>query len=390
MNPDIERIYKQFLEGRCSRADAEWLLDYFQSRPGHADLVTLIEQELNKPILDKEYDPVDGFSPEAKLDDLRRRMESKPIRRRMLHRWLPYAAAVLVIVSVMTWGALKDSGTQIAEVATEVPNDFAPGGNRAMLTLADGRTIDLNENQDGIIVGEGIRYQDGSEVLDGEIRHQEQKMMNVQHAVLTTPKGGTYQVKLSDGTRVWLNAASSLRYPENFTGKERIVEIVGEGYFAVAKDRNKPFKVISQGQTIEVLGTEFNISAYEDDAEIKTTLVEGAVRLLSSEEGNGRSYELMPGQQAVTRGATTNIQNVDVSQYTAWKSGMFHFKGTPLKEVMNQIERWYDVEVVYKGRVPNETFGGKMRRNVSLLTVLDLLKASEINFYIDGHRLIIE
>lgn len=390
MTPDIERLYQQFLKGRCSKAEAEWLLDYFQSHPGYADMASLIEQELDKPVSDQEYGPVSGFSPAAQLVQLRKRIGLQSVRTKMLRRLLPYAAASLIIGIVSTWAFLENSSKPESEIVTQKVEDVAPGGNRAVLTLADGSTIDLSENQGGIVVGEKLLYLDGSEVLAKETGGERNGAPDTRYAVLSTPKGGTYQVALPDGTQVWLNAASSLRYPISFAGNERAVEITGEGYFAVAKDSNKPFRVISHGQTIEVLGTEFNVSAYPDNDEVKTTLVEGLVRLSSAEHGGDRFFELIPGQQATKRGADVDIKDVDVSQYIAWKSGMFYFKNTPFKDFMKQIADWYDVEVVYEGRVPNDTFGGEMRRDVSLLTVLDLLKASEIDFKIKENQLIIK
>ncbi|WP_257666475.1 FecR family protein [Parapedobacter tibetensis] len=324
-------------------------------------------------------------------------IDAKPQRKINTRRmnWLPYAAAVIFALAVgiffLDRGANKEQG--LAQAA-----DIASGGNKATLTLADGRTIDLSEGQSGIVVGDGITYGDGSAVLSPETGGRRPKtgqdenqlpMADFSRLTLTTPKGGTYQITLSDGTKVWLNAASTLKYPSRFTGNERVVELDGEGYFSVMKDERRPFRVKSDGQEVKVLGTEFNISAYPDENETKTTLVEGSVQVVLT-TGHRPPTTIKPSQQSKLENGNISVDDVDIDPYVAWKSGMFHFKHTPLADMMYQIERWYDVDVIYKSRIPQETFSGRMRRNVSLLTVLDLLKASEISFYIEGNKLIIE
>ena len=306
-------------------------------------------------------------------------------------RWLPYVAAAMLMVAMIGIGVLSVDNKRVAKIDT-IPlldsMDIPPGGSRAVLTLADGRTVNLSETHVGIVVGDEIAYLDGSSVF-GKQESKGRSEQDTRSLVLTTPKGGTYQVTLPDGTRVWLNSASTLKYPSRFADNERVVELKGEAYFEVAGSPTLPFRVISKGQTVEVLGTQFNVTAYEDEHDVKTTLVEGAVRVMPG-TGHRSPVTLSPGQQSSLVDGKITIGDIDTSPYVAWKSGMFHFKQTPFREMMRQIERWYDVDVEYGSSIPQETFSGRMSRNVSLLTVLDLLKVSEIHYQIKGKKLIIE
>src|SRR5690606_38319465 len=212
---------------------------------------------------------------------------------------------------------------------------------------------------------------------------------------LSTPRGGTYQIRLPDGTEVWLNAASTLKYPSRFSKAERIVELTGEAYFSIAKDTKRPFKGVSAGQEIHVLGTEFNISAYPNDSQIKTTSVKGKVRLsLIGELGEtirktDNYLELFPGEQGIIEDENLIKTRVDTALYTAWKAGYFYFKKTPLEDILKQAARWYDIEVVYQDGVPNETFSGDIRRDVSLRGLLDILQRSTINVTLEERTLIV-
>ncbi len=288
-------------------------------------------------------------------------------------RWLPYAAAAAILLAV-GWLLLDDSGQSTVDslAATEI----LPGGNRATLTLADGRVINLDEAQTGIIVGaEAITYDDGSAVSPADSPNAGLTTYDLQ---LTTPKGGTYQITLPDGSKVWLNANSTLKYPSRFSGESRDVILEGEAFFEIqeiqgTRDTRAPFKVLTAGQTVEVLGTEFNISAYKDDPETKTTLVEGKVRV----EANGASLQLVPGEQGTTAGEGLTKHRVDTKPFTAWKDGYFILKGT-VPEILKQISRWYDVEVAYEDTLPAEaTVVLNMPRDVPLADVLYALQASE-------------
>jgi len=365
---EIKQLFERYRAGRCTPEEQARLHAWFNRYTGHEA---------------------------SGLDELKVAFESgQTAKRSRGFRWFPYAAAAVLALAAGLYFFQPNVENGISGIDNLTAADILPGSNRATLTLADGRTVDLSEAQAGIIIGDGITYLDGSAVLSPEVGKSEspEDSPHVGLATydlrLTTPKGGTYQIMLSDGTQVWLNAASTLKYPSRFESNERVVEIDGEGYFAVTKDRSRPFKVVSKGQEVEVLGTEFNISAYADDNTVKTTLVEGAVQIVNRQ--SKIVNKLLPGEQSVVRGATTDIRQVATEPYIAWKNGDFYFDNTPLADMMKQIGRWYDVEVVYEKAVPKEKFSGAMSRNVTLQTVLELLRISEINYRIEKNKLIIE
>jgi transmembrane sensor len=225
--------------------------------------------------------------------------------------------------------------------------------------------------------------------------------LETQYNTMTTPNGRQFVVVLSDGTKVWLNSASSLRYPTVFTGNERKVQITGEAYFEVAKDAGKPFRVAVNGKAeIEVLGTHFNIKGYGNEEIIKTTLLEGAVKIsmsanAASPNSKQNAVVLKPGQQAQLNQSIGQQQNikvsddVDVSSVMAWKDGLFNFEGMHLKEVMKQLERWYDIEVVYEGAVSDIEFYGELSRNNSLDKILEAFKDAELKFRLEGRKLVV-
>lgn len=305
------------------------------------------------------------------------------VRKKGRMRWLPYAAALAAAITLAWYFWAGPQADQPVDTLTVQSGDIQPGGNRATLTLSDGSQIKLSETQSGIVVAdEHILYKEGAEELVNLVAGDATQL------VLSTPRGGTYQIILSDGTKVWLNAASTLVYPSHFADDERVVEIDGEGYFEVATNPNKPFKVVSREQEIEVLGTTFNISAYQDEGAVKTTLIEGNVRLRVGR--SGEQLSLAPGEQSILSNATITKHTVETGPYTAWKAGDFYFDNTPLEDMMRQMSRWYDIDVIYKQTVPKESFSGAMSRNVTLQTVLELLRISEINYRLTRNKLIIE
>jgi len=317
----------------------------------------------------------------------------KPVRR-LIPRWLPYVAASLVFVALGTLYYYTFIPKKLRQLSLALVQDVAPGGNRATLTLADGRVVNLSQSQSGIVIGDGITYLDGSTVFGQGAGSTEQEAQHTgvttDNLQLTTPKGGTYQITLADGTKVWLNSASTLRYPSRFDGDERIVEMEGEAYFEVAPFSSKsprPFLVKTENQTLKVLGTHFNVSAYADEEETKTTLVEGAVQIVNLK--TKRMNTLKPGEQSIVRSTQTEIYNVNPETAVAWKSGIFHFEDTPFEQMMRQIARWYDIEVNYQGKIPEELFTGKMNRNVNLQVFVNFLKDSGIRSHIEGRRLIV-
>jgi transmembrane sensor len=290
--------------------------------------------------------------------------------------WAAAAAAVLIAAGIGI--VLKQHPVHKGQLAAQY--DVAPGTNKAILKLADGSVITLDSASKREIHQGNTTVQQ----LHGQLNYAGTDDVGMN--VLTTPRGGQFQVVLPDGTKVWLNAASSLSYPTAFKGNIRLVEVSGEAYFEVAKDENKPFrlKVNKQDNYIDVLGTHFNINAYTDEETIRSTLLEGRIKF--------NSTLLSPGQQGVLQAGTVKVLNtVDTSAVMAWRNGLFNFEGQHLKEVMRQLARWYDIEVVYEQDVPDVVFGGKILRNISLTQLLKILEDADIHFRLDkGGKLIIQ
>jgi len=336
-------------------------------------------------------------------------IQETPVKPRKSRRgWIKAAASVILLISMGAFFLLSNKFSK-QEVAKTTPvgpkvNDLAPGSNKAILTLADGSTIVLDNASDGMITEQGnIKVQKLGNGLLAYTINGKQVTENDEafYNTISTPRGGQYQVTLADGSKVWLNAASSIRFPVVFIGQERKVEVTGEAYFEVAtsvKKGNKlPFIVklnsANKGQsTIEVLGTHFNVNAYEDEALLKTTLLEGKVKVLAPENyGNQSSAILLPGQQA---GITKNkkisvIDNADTEEAVAWKNGRFQFKSADLNSILRQISRWYDVDIIYKDNVDLH-FTGQLTRNDNASKVFEKLKLTgEVNFTIDGKNIIV-
>ncbi|MBI5372065.1 MAG: FecR domain-containing protein [Sphingobacteriales bacterium] len=319
----------------------------------------------------------------------------------MFSRWRIAAAAILLLMITAGIYALlqpKPARQELANTKRPVipaKLDIAPGGDKAVLILADGSSILLDSAADGMLTQQGnIKVEKLSNGLlaytigGRQVTESDEAFYNT----ISTPRGGQYQVTLSDGTKVWLNAASSIRFPVLFTGAERRVEITGEAYFEVAKNVNRPFKVKASSSEIEVLGTHFNVNAYDDEATVKTTLLEGMVKVsVPASAGKGATRFLKPGQQSgVTReGDISVLNNADTEEAVAWKNGRFQFRSSDLKSILRQISRWYDVEVVYKGNV-NLHFTGQLTRNEYVSSVFEKLALTgEVHFSIDGRKVIV-
>jgi ferric-dicitrate binding protein FerR (iron transport regulator) len=282
---------------------------------------------------------------------------------------------------------------------SQLKNDVLPGGNKAVLTLGNGATIILDSAHTGALAQQGntqvVKLNNGQLLYNHTAKNGENSL-TIDHSPLTyntlsTPRGGQYQLVLPDGSTVWLNAASSIRFPTAFTGNERNVEITGEAYFEVKKNAAMPFTVkMNNGASVQVLGTHFNINAYDDEETIKTTLLEGSVKITK----DAALAIIRPGEQATLSHKSQTSQNipvqkVDVEEVMAWKNGAFQFGGATIETVMRQISRWYDVEVEYKGNISLH-FAGTISRNVNISQVLEMLeKAGGIKTTIKGNKVIV-
>lgn len=308
-----------------------------------------------------------------------------------IRKWGWVAAAAVMLLGGSTYFLLSHEKTSPASNLAAI----APGREGAILTLADGRQVSLDSLGNGVVT-----HQSGASVVmaNGKLVYDPagESSTNIEYNKMTTPKGRQFQVTLPDGTKVWLNAASSIRYPTAFTGKERRVEVTGEIYFEVAKDANKPFFVnINNKGTVEVLGTLFNVNAYDNEKSIHTTLLDGSVRVAVS---HANSVILKPGQQASIHQVTgmhlpeekiTVNNNPDLEKTMAWKNNLFNFEGADLQEVMRQLERWYNIDVVYENGIPDKKYMGEMSRQIPLADLLVILKVTEVDFRVEGRTLII-
>jgi ferric-dicitrate binding protein FerR (iron transport regulator) len=315
--------------------------------------------------------------------------QQRPLRRLRII-WYRSAAAVLLLLGA---GAVYYSiYKKPQETASQTPPpvaDVLPGGNKAVLTLSGGRQIILDSARQGDLVIEGNAKV--SKLSSGRLNYRSidntAKTTSTEYNTLSTPRGGQYQLTLADGTVVWLNAASSITYPTTFTGSRRDVAITGEAYFEVKYKASQPFRVTVGKDTIEDLGTHFNINAYSDEPALTTTLLEGRVRV----DAPGSSVILEPGQRAISIPAGSLIVNsyVDLEEAIAWKNGMFQFNRADIQTVMRQIARWYNVEVRFEGAVSDDRFWGKLPRDANVSQVLHVLQKEQIHFRIEGKTIIV-
>lgn len=300
----------------------------------------------------------------------------QPKKRTVIGIWRWAAAAAVIIIAVFIY-------RQPDKKAVITVMDIPAATNKAVLKLSDGSTITLDSTLKGTIAHQGkvsiIKSGNGELHYEGT---DDQIMLNT----VTTPMGGQYQLTLPDGTKVWLNAASSITYPAYFAGNDRQVTITGEVYLEVAKDPLRPFIAsIPHHIGIQVLGTSFNINAYADEENIKTTLIEGRISM------TGSTLILMPGQQAIEgKNASLDIvNNANIEKETAWKNGIFYFEDATLPLVMKQLERWYDIKVLYKGTIPALRINGKMDRNLTLQGVMDFLTKMGVAYTIEGRTIVV-
>ncbi|WP_316810057.1 FecR family protein [Pedobacter heparinus] len=327
----------------------------------------------------------------------------KPQRKLNTAWWWGIAAAITLLVGAAGFFRSKEAGVNPLSKRSSKHDDIAPGGNKAFLTLADGTKISLTDAGNGEIAKQqGLSIQktaDGQLVYAVDEKAAGKNGMAAFNAI-ETPKGGQYQINLPDGTRVWLNAASSLRYPTKFSGDTRKVTLNGEGYFEVAKikgntGKRMPFIVKTGNQEVEVLGTHFNINSYDEEDEVKTTLLEGSVRVSVVESTNGNlkkgpSKLLKPGEQSQLRSDAIAVKTVDTETIMAWKNGDFVFKGDDLKSIMKKVSRWYDVEVIYKGNFDQLKFGGYISRSKNISSVLGIMESTgKVHFSVEGKKVIV-
>lgn len=401
----MQNLFKKYLDNQCSPAEVNELLQYFSAGENELLLRSLISEKLG--FIDSEDDGSQwNQATENVYTAIKKQIDAEqtkvvPIFRRT---WFRVAAAAVLLVGAFALYNIagKNNSPKEEIVKTNIEKqDIAPGGNKAVLTLADGSQIILDSAANGNLASQGntriLKLDNGQLVYNGSGSPPAGgDGGEVLYNTISTPRGGQYQLVLADGTKVWLNASSSLRFPASFTGGERKVELKGEGYFEVAKNTSMPFKVNVAGkEEVEVLGTHFNINSYVDETIINTTLLEGKVKVISvinSELKTQNSQLLSPGQQAQLT-ATGQIfinKSPAIDEVMAWKNGKFQFgESADIATIMRQIARWYDVEVEYKGTV-TEHIGGTISRDVKVSKVLEMLEMTgSVKFQMSGRKVIV-
>ncbi len=383
-------LFNRLLNGKLSSAELEELMQWLGADKLEPQAVELILQQLKRPDINEQVNPEIISRLEARLPLIlaQTNPQNGTVISLFRKKWLRYAAAVVFILGLGLCFFLTNRPhnenvlTPIAH--TNSSEDIQPGKEGAVLTLVDGSKLVLDSLGNGLITtqnGTKVMLRNGALVYNAD----QSSPIAAGYNTMTTPKGRQFQLVLPDGSKVWLNAASSIRYPIIFTGNERKVEITGEAYFEVVKNTSLPFRVkMNEGREIEVLGTHFNVNSYDNEESINTTLLEGSVRVNNK---NSRIV-LKPGQQARV-GATEKINvldDVDVDRVMAWKNGIFDFQDASLEEVMRQLERWYDIEIVYEKNIPRLEFFGKMGRDLTLSAVLRGLEKSNVQFRMESGR----
>jgi transmembrane sensor len=382
----IQALVEKLQSGTATEEELRQLRDWYHSfDDSEAEILSAAgetEQDVDRRIKDRLLQTI-------------REDRGTPVRR--MHRWrLPAAAAVLILlVAVYLYrsGSGSAATKPLAEKSSRpVPELITPGGNKALLTLGDGSSIVLDAAADGTLDVAGsvkvVKLTNGQlayTINDKAVSEKDPVFYNT----ITTPRGGQYQVTLSDGTKVWLNAASSIRFPVAFGGGERRVQLTGEAYFEVARNKQLPFRVEVAGTEVEVLGTHFNVNAYADEASVKTTLLEGLVKVSAPQ--TTQSKFIQPGQQAsVNREGGIEVDaNANLEEAVAWKNGRFHFERTDIRAILRQISRWYDVDVVYEGNVSLH-FSGQLSRNEPVDTIFKKLELTdEVHIRTKGKTIIV-
>lgn len=380
----LQQLFDRYYAGHATPAEEEELMLYIRS--GQHDGV--IGNAMKRNWLEAaDHTPL--FEPHQSESMLASILASGKQRRRWSARiWVRYAAvaAVLAVVAGL-WVVRKEASEKPAAVNSIRNGDVAPGGNKALLTLADGHGIELDRVESGLVARQGnteiTKQEDGLVVYNSRSTAVVTPGLNK----VSTPRGGQYKVQLPDGSKVWLNAFSSIRFPSVFPASERRVEITGEAYFEVTRDPARPFTVSFNGSEVQVLGTSFNVMAYADERVSKTTLVEGSVSIRNK---LGHAM-LRPGQQAaLLPGGRIETAFKPVDEAVAWKDGMFYFKNAGVKDVMRQLSRWYDVEVSYRGEVPVKQFTGRVSRDVNLSEIIGMLRYAGVNCSLENNSILIE
>lgn len=398
-NSRLDFLFQRFLRREATAAEKEELMDLVADDHNEQQVNALLEDSWNTH--DFSGSPLTSEETEQLLKDINAAKE-QPIRIAAIKNWYRYTVAASIIIFLTAGGYFLIHKKNEDRASKQPIAKVEKGLNKAILTLANGKKIDLSDAKSGNLVKEaGLKiYKDKqgrlTYVAQGAADHDASQP--VSYNTTETPRGGQWHLILADGTNVWLNAASSIHYPTRFTGGERDVELTGEAYFEVAKNAAMPFVVKKKESDVEVqvLGTHFNFNAYDDEGKTKVTLVEGSVKVQSA-IGNRESAILKPGEQAIVSNQANGSftidvdKEADVEEALAWKNGMFRFNNTNIAAIMKQVTRWYDVDILYEGDVMNEFFSGTIPRNTKasgLFSVLELTQT--VQFTINNKKVIVK
>jgi ferric-dicitrate binding protein FerR (iron transport regulator) len=385
-------LFRKYLENQCSPAEVNSLFAYFESAENESQLRQLITESLETVASEDDGTQWASVTGES-FDVIKKQLKGKSGRVTSMLRgpWFRVAAAAVILLGTyMAYTLLNKTSPEKDIVKTETStHDPGPGTDKGVLTLADGSTIILEKMENGTITRQGditIIKKDGGQLVYTSLN---EKPTEVLFNNITTPRGGQFKVTLGEGSKVWLNAASSLSFPAAFEGDERRVKLEGEAYFEVATHAS-PFKIEVAGQgEVEVMGTRFNINAYTDEKAVKTTLLEGRVKIRGRNTND--TQILQPGEQAHlnNKGQISISKDADTEQSVAWKNGIFNFNNADLDIVLRQLSRWYDVDIVVEGAIPKKQFHGEIQRNLKLMQVLKLLEKNNVSTRLEGNTLIV-
>ncbi|MFD1628497.1 FecR family protein [Pseudopedobacter beijingensis] len=369
----LKELFNKYLMDECTAEEIGLLFGHFSEAKDESMLKKLIADALDQI----PYNGEEEILSDQKVLDMYQNIQ-RQIKEgnKVSHLWrkIAVAASVLVFMSLGIYLFLA-SQQSVPQTENLVSQDvLSDGNNKAVLTLADGSKIILEDIENGVIANEGAS--EISKTSEGQLVYNTDRLAkdnNIKYNEIAVPRGGEYRIVLPDGTKVWLNSSSALKYPAQFIGQERSVELIGEGYFEVAKNTKQPFKVKVKDMEVQVLGTHFNVSAYQDDTSIITTLLEGSVNI----SGKTSHAKLKPGEQSVYANHNIEVSAANIEEAIAWKNGYFRFNNEDIESIMKKVSRWYDVEVEYRGDVKGKTFWGTFSRTKSISELLANLELTE-------------
>ena len=398
----LSLLFYRYYDGTATEPEIKEMMGLIRKADGDAELSALIKEaweglKVDKPVLSSDVHEriISNILHPERDSDMPHQEGTQAAFRSNIFRLRYWAAAVIVLGCFgVLWKWNEQEKGSVKPAAAQ--SDIRPGGNRATLTLADGTVISLDSAAKGAVIrqgtaqiskaGEGeLVYAQSADAQSADAQYADAQSAGngLQMNMMSTPRGGQYQITLPDGTKAWLNASSSIRFPVAFARNERRVEVQGEVYFQVRKDKQRPFRVNFGSNEIEVLGTSFNVMNYTDEQASQTTLEEGSLIVRS----RNQESKLKPGEQAsIVREGTLAVAQVDVEEALAWKDGLFHFEDAGIEEVMRQAARWYDIEVTYEGPVPRRQFTGTIERNLNISELMTMLQYAGVNYRIEGRK----